>query len=113
MQIEFAARPEVDLTVAGSIATAVEASRPDVLINAAAYTDVERAEQEPELAHRINADAAGEAAAACATVGAAVIQLSTDYVFDGRLERPYREEDPIAPLNIYGASKATGEEQVR
>jgi dTDP-4-dehydrorhamnose reductase len=113
MRIEFAARPEVDLTVAGSIAAAVEASRPDVLINAAAYTDVERAEQEPELAHRINADAAGEAAAACATVGAAVIQLSTDYVFDGRLERPYREEDPIAPLNIYGASKAAGEEQVR
>jgi dTDP-4-dehydrorhamnose reductase len=113
LQIDFAGRLEVDLAVPGSLAAAIERIRPDVLINAAAYTDVEKAELEPELARRINADAAGEAAAACAIVGASIIQLSTDYVFDGRLDRPYREEDPVSPLNVYGASKAAGEEQVR
>lgn len=113
LDIRFAARPEVDLAAPGSLARAIVAAHPDVLVNAAAYTDVEKAEQEAELAHRINADAAGEAAAAAASVGAAVIQLSTDYVFDGQVDHPYREADAVSPINVYGASKAAGEEQVR
>ncbi len=76
-------RPELDLGQPGSAAKAIEAIRPDVVINAAAYTAVDQAEDEPELAMRINAEAAGEVAAAAAKAGAAVIQLSTDYVFDG------------------------------
>jgi dTDP-4-dehydrorhamnose reductase len=113
LDIYFTARPEVDLARAGSLATAIEASRPDVLINAAAYTNVEKAEEERDLARRINADAAGEAAVAAASVGAAIIQISTDYVFDGRLDRSYREGDPVNPINVYGETKAAGEEQVR
>jgi dTDP-4-dehydrorhamnose reductase len=113
LDIQFAVRPEVDLARPGSLAAAVRASRPNVLINAAGYTDVERAEQERDLAWRINADAGGEAAAAASSVGAAIVQISTDYVFDGRLDRPYREDDPVNPINVYGETKAAGEEQVR
>jgi dTDP-4-dehydrorhamnose reductase len=113
LEVHFTSRPEFDLAVPDSIAGAIEAGRPDVVINAAAYTNVDKAEQEPELAHRINADAAAEAAEASASVGATIVQLSTDYVFDGRLDRPYREDDPVHPLNVYGASKAAGEDRVR
>ena len=106
-------RPEVDLELPGSAAAAIAEAAPDVLINAAAYTAVDQAEDEPERAFRINADAAGEIAAAAAKVGAAVIQLSTDYVFDGQGSGPYREDAPVNPLGVYGQSKLAGEEQVR
>lgn len=112
VELLFAARPEVDLAVPGSLGAAIVAARPDVVINAAAFTAVDRAEAEPALAQRINADAAGEAAAAAARVGAAIIQLSTDYVFDGRGDRPWGEDDPTGPVNVYGASKLAGEAQV-
>ena len=113
LELLFAARPDADLSIPGSIAKAIAAARPDVVINAAAYTDVDRAEDEPELAYRINADGAGEAALAASAIGARIIQLSTDYVFDGKKSQPYVEADPTNPLNVYGVSKLAGEERVR
>jgi dTDP-4-dehydrorhamnose reductase len=106
-------RPELDMEVPGSAAAAIADAAPDVVINAAAYTAVDQAEDEPDYAFRINAGAAGEIAGAAARVGAAIIQLSTDYVFDGRGDGPYREDAPVNPLGVYGRSKLAGEEQVR
>lgn len=82
---------------------------PDVLVNAAAYTAVDRAEQEVGLAFRVNAEAPDVLAAACAARGATLVHYSTDYVFDGQAARPYREGDDTAPLGVYGASKLAGE----
>lgn len=113
IELHFVGRPEADLEQPGAIAAAIADLRPDVVVNAAAYTDVDRAEEEPERAFRINADAAGEASEAAAAVGAAIVQLSTDYVFDGQASAPYSEDDPTGPINIYGASKLAGEERVR
>jgi dTDP-4-dehydrorhamnose reductase len=113
LTLHFAARPEIDLARPGSVAAAIAAERPGVVINAAAYTDVERAEDERELALRINGEAAGEAAAAAEAIGAAIIQLSTDYVFDGAKAGAYVEDDPTGPINAYGESKLAGEQQVR
>jgi len=109
----FIGRPEFDLADPGSIARAIALARPDLVINAAAYTAVDQAEYEPELAFRINAEAAGEAASAARAAGAAIIQISTDYVFDGSAVGAYREDAPTNPLNVYGRSKLEGEEQVR
>ena len=113
IELTFVARPRVDLAVPGSLAAAIEAERPDVVVNAAAYTAVDKAEDEPALARRINAAAAGEAAEASARVGAAIIQVSTDYVFDGRATTPYREDAATGPINVYGRTKLAGEEAVR
>ena len=106
-------RPEVDLAKPGSLAAAIRAARPDVVVNAAAYTAVDQAEAEPERAFRINADGAGEAAAATCDLAIPIVQLSTDYVFDGRGQGAYRENAPTAPLGVYGRSKLAGEERVR
>ena len=86
---------------------------PDVVVNAAAYTAVDRAESEREAAFRANAEAPGALAGACAARGALLVHYSTDYVFDGSAQRPWREDDPTAPLGVYGASKLAGEEAVR
>jgi dTDP-4-dehydrorhamnose reductase len=86
---------------------------PDIVVNAAAYTAVDRAEDDREAAYRINAEAPGVLAAACARRGALLVHYSTDYVFDGRGTRPYREDDSAAPLGVYGASKLAGEQAVR
>lgn len=109
----FAARPDSDLTEPGSVARAIAQARPDLVVNAAAYTAVDRAETEPELARRINADAAGEVAAAAAAIGAPLIHLSTDYVYGGDGDAPLGEDQPMAPLGVYGQTKAAGEELVR
>lgn len=106
-------RPDLDLAVPGSAAAAIRSAQPQIVINAAAYTAVDKAEDEPDLAFRINAEAAGEVAEAAAATGAAVIQVSTDYVFDGSREGPYDETAPTAPLGIYGRTKLVGEERVR
>jgi dTDP-4-dehydrorhamnose reductase len=82
------------------------------VIGAAAYTDVERAESEPKLAMAVNADGAGALAASAYMLGIPIVQLSTDYVFDGRNSVPYREDDPVNPLSVYGHSKAQGETAV-
>jgi dTDP-4-dehydrorhamnose reductase len=113
LDLHFAARPEFDLAVPGSAAAAISEAKPALVISAAAYTAVDKAEQEPDLAQRINADAAGEIAAAAAEVSAPVIHLSTDYVFDGTGSAPMREDEPIAPLGSYGRTKAAGEDAVR
>jgi dTDP-4-dehydrorhamnose reductase len=93
----------------------VETLRPDLVINAAAWTDVEAAEDGPQAraaAFRINGQAPGELAQACAAVGAWLIHYSTDYVFDGARDRAYTEDDPPHPLNAYGASKLAGEQAI-
>jgi dTDP-4-dehydrorhamnose reductase len=106
-------RPTLDLEQPGSARKLIADSEPDILINAAAYTAVDQAEDEPGRAFRINAVAAGELAAAAATVGASIIHLSTDYVFAGDADGAYDEDAIPDPLNVYGRSKLAGEEQVR
>jgi dTDP-4-dehydrorhamnose reductase len=108
-----AGRPEADLAEPGSIARVIRTVAPDLVINAAAYTAVDLAEDEPDVAFRINAEAAGEAATAARELGSGIIQISTDYVFDGQAAEPYDEGAPTNPVSIYGRSKLAGEEAVR
>lgn len=91
----------------------VRQTRPDWIVLAAAYTDVDGSEQNPELAHAVNATGAENVARAASALGARLLYVSTDYVFDGQSRRPYEPDDPIAPLNVYGQSKADGEQAVR
>ncbi|MDE3175723.1 MAG: dTDP-4-dehydrorhamnose reductase [Pseudomonadota bacterium] len=105
-------RPQLDLADPASIRAAFDARDADVVINAAAYTAVDKAETEEALATRINGDGAGLVAECARALGAPIIQLSTDYVFDGALDRPYREDDPVNPIGAYGRSKLCGEEAV-
>ena len=105
-------RPEIDLARPETIGDALATVRPDIVVSAAAYTAVDKAEAEPELAYAVNARGAGAVAAAAHRLGIPVIHLSTDYVFDGDLDRPYREGDPTGPKGIYGASKLEGENAV-
>ena len=102
-----------DVAYTASLAGLVHRAAADVVVNASAYTAVDRAEDEPGLAHRINADAPRALAAACAASGVPLVHFSTDYVFDGSGTRPYREDDATAPLGVYGASKWAGEQAVR
>jgi len=88
-------------------------ARPQTVVHCAAYTDVDGSEREPDKAYRVNADGAASVAAACRDAGCTMVYLSTDYVFDGRSWRPYREDDAPAPLGVYGASKLEGEKRVR
>jgi dTDP-4-dehydrorhamnose reductase len=113
LELIAAGRPDLDLAVPGSAAAAVRRIEPEVVISAAAYTAVDQAEDEPELANRVNGEAPGELAGAAREVGARIIHLSTDYVFDGRKPEPYREDDPTGPIGAYGRSKLLGEERVR
>src|SRR5215217_5253287 len=96
-------RPKLDLEIPGSGTQAVADVRPDAVINAAAYTAVDQAEDEPDRALRINAAAAG-------SISARFIQISTDYVFDGRGDGPYAEDAKPNPLGVYGRTKLAGEE---
>ncbi|WP_207062863.1 dTDP-4-dehydrorhamnose reductase [Motiliproteus sp. SC1-56] len=105
-------RSALDIADSASVARAIEGFAPDVVINAAAYTAVDRAETEVDAACRINAEGPAHLARACQTHGARLIHVSTDYVFDGDAERPYREEDTTRPLGVYGASKLAGERAV-
>jgi dTDP-4-dehydrorhamnose reductase len=106
-------RPQLDLEAPETIRPAIEGAGADVVVNAAAYTAVDAAEDEPERAFRVNAEAAGELAAAARDSGARFIQISTDYVFDGAGEGYYDEEAPPRPLGVYGRSKLLGEQRVR
>ena len=112
LSLEAVGRPGLDLEQPESIAAAIAAAAPDVVVNAAAYTAVDQAEDEPERALRINGAAAGEVAAAARRAGARIIQISTDYVFDGTGEGAYAESAPTRPLGVYGRSKLDGEQRV-
>ncbi|PZQ49493.1 MAG: dTDP-4-dehydrorhamnose reductase [Rhodovulum sulfidophilum] len=105
-------RAEADLSDPAACAAAVAARDADVVINAAAYTAVDQAEDEPGLAHAINAEAPGAMARAAAAKGVPFLHVSTDYVFDGAPGRAWREDDPTGPLGAYGASKLAGEQAV-
>ena len=111
MTVVAVGRPSLDLLERTTVFRAIDESAPDVVINAAAYTAVDKAEAEPALAYAINADGAGHVAEACARRNASLIHISTDYVFGGPTG-PYREDDPVAPLSIYGHSKLEGERRV-
>lgn len=105
-------RPELDLAHLAGIEAVLAALRPDVIVNAAAYTAVDDAERDVETAHLINGAGAGAVARAAATLKVPVIQISTDYVFDGTAPGRYVEADPVAPVNAYGRSKLAGEQAV-
>jgi dTDP-4-dehydrorhamnose reductase len=109
--IRCAGRDEADLSKPGAAAALIVALRPKLVLNSAAYTAVDQAEVEPRLAFRINAEGAGEAAAAAETLGIPFVQISTDYVF--RSGGPHNEDAPTEPVNIYGRSKLAGEQAVR
>ena len=106
-------RAGADFEVPGRLAEIVRHERPDVVVNAAAHTAVDKAEGEPGRAERINAGAVAELADACAATGALLVHYSTDYVFDGSGTRPWREDDPTAPLSTYGRTKRAGEISVQ
>ena len=105
------ARPAFDITQAADLER-LAAWRPDIVVNSAAWTDVDGCARDSERAMRINGDAAGEVGRAAATAGALIVQISTNEVFDGTLDRPYTEEDEPNPINPYGASKLAGERAV-
>ncbi len=102
-------RADLDLSDVGSIAAVLDEVRPSTLINCAAYTAVDRAEDDASTARTVNADAVGEMARWTARAGARFVTFSTDYVFDGTKRGPYVESDPTRPINVYGATKRQGE----
>jgi dTDP-4-dehydrorhamnose reductase len=106
-------RSALDLALPGSISAAIDAAAPDVIMNAAGYTNVDQAEQEPALAARVNTDAPAELATCARRRGALYVQYSSDYVFDGRKAGKYHEDDATSPLNIYGRTLRDGERAVR
>ncbi len=105
-------RAALDLSDPDRIVSVVRATAADVIVNAAAYTAVDRAEAEPEAAFAVNARAPGILAEEAKRLGALLVHYSTDYVFDGAKPAPYVEDDPTGPLNVYGASKLAGERAV-
>ena len=109
----FLTRRDVDLTQAGAVSSCVEAYRPTHIINAAAFTAVDDAEENSEQAFLINENAVQEMAKAAKTVDASIIHYSTDYVFDGTSARPYLESDATKPLGVYGRSKLAGEHALK
>jgi len=110
-QVRAFGREDLDITRSSDLRR-LTAWRPDVVVNSAAWTDVDGCARDPDQATRINGLAAGEVARAAAAAGALIVQMSTNEVFDGALRRPYREDDPPNPINPYGASKLVGEQAV-
>ena len=112
VQLIACTRAELDLADPAACRAAVASQRPDWLLNAGAYTAVDRAESEPELAQAVNAGAPGAFAEALAQTGGRMLQISTDFVFDGRQGSPYLPDQALNPLGVYGATKASGERAV-
>ncbi len=106
-------RAEADFSDPASCRAAVMARRPSVVVNTAAYTAVDKAEAESDLAFTVNRDTPAALAGACAELGIPLVHLSTDYVFDGTKAQPYTEDDATAPLSVYGTSKLAGEDAIR
>src|SRR6056297_4220374 len=102
-------RAGLDITDRDAVAAAIAAARPDAVVNTAAYTAVDACETNVDVAHLVNATAVGHLAEACSVSGAHLVHVSTDYVFDGTLDRPYREDDEPNPQSVYGRSKLAGE----
>ena len=100
---------DLDITSRDAVAAALDRAKPDVVVNASAYTAVDRAETEYEIALAVNGTAVGVLGELCAARGIRVVHFSTDYVFDGNAVQPYRESDPVNPVNAYGRSKLAGE----
>ncbi len=111
-ETKFLDQPNIDLATPSSLREIVLSSRPAVVINAAAYTAVDRAESEAALAHTINAEAPCVMASACKEINAVFMHYSTDFVFDGASGVPYTEDSPTAPASVYGQSKLAGEEAI-
>lgn len=105
-------RDQMDLSKPETLGPIIQEIRPDIIINAAAYTAVDKAESEPELAMTINGVAPGVIAEEAQKIGAGMIHYSTDYIFDGKATSPYKEDDPTFPLSVYGKSKLAGEKAV-
>ncbi|MGH7024529.1 MAG: dTDP-4-dehydrorhamnose reductase [Caulobacteraceae bacterium] len=102
-------RADLDIGDVAAVDEAVERAAPEVIVNAAAHTAVDRAESEPDLAFQINREGAANLARAGRRAGARLVHVSTDFVFDGHASRPYKPDDPTGPVNVYGASKLAGE----
>ena len=106
-------RADLDVTRPEEVRTKLEEISPDVVVHAAAYTKVDAAEEEPDLAREVNAAGTAHVARTCAALGCRLLYLSTDYVFDGTSDRPYREDDPVSPVGVYGTTKWEGEVAIR
>lgn len=113
VQAIFVDRQQLDISDAAAVTACICAHQPQIIINAAAYTAVDRAESEPDLAQAINTLGPGHLARAASTLGAKLLHISTDFVFSGSQGQPYRPRDAVAPVNVYGASKAAGEQAIR
>jgi dTDP-4-dehydrorhamnose reductase len=103
-------RATLDVGDAAAVRAVVRSERPDVVVNASAYTDVDGAERDPAAATRVNADGVAALGEECKALRVGLVHYSTDFVFDGKASRPYREDDPTAPLGAYGRSKLAGEQ---
>jgi dTDP-4-dehydrorhamnose reductase len=112
-ELRITDREECDVTSLPECRGEIDGFRPDTVIHCAAYTAVDRAEEEPETAHAVNAGGTGNVARVCRERGILLVTFGTDYVFDGTLSRPYREDDPVRPLSAYGDSKLAAERALR
>ena len=112
-ELKAVSRAQLDLTNLEAIAQTIHTAQPQLIVNAAAYTAVDKAESEPELAQRINAEAPAAMAKSAADCGATLIHISTDYVFSGQAGSPRKETDETGPLGVYGQTKLAGEEAIR
>lgn len=113
VEVQCCGRERLDLSKGYSVEDVIGEYRPDIIVNAAAYTAVDKAETEPDAAYALNKTAAGHIADAAEKIGRPILHISTDYVFDGQSSIPYKETDPVHPLSVYGASKEAGEQLVR
>ena len=113
VELHALTRAELDITDTASLAARVSDEKPDVILNTAAYTAVDRAEAERDLCFRVNAEAVGELVRIAARARARVVHFSTDYVFNGKASQPYKEDNPTDPVNAYGGSKLAGEQALR
>ena len=104
---------KMDITNPDSVKEIFDKTRPDIIVHTAAWTDVDGCEQDPDKAQKVNADGTQNIAKAAAAINIPVVYVSTDFVFDGEKDAPYREDDPTGPINAYGRSKLGGEEAVR
>ncbi|MDJ0554296.1 MAG: dTDP-4-dehydrorhamnose reductase [Microcoleaceae cyanobacterium MO_207.B10] len=112
-EVTAVGRENLDLANPNAISQLIDEIKPEIIVNAAAYTAVDKSENEPELAHAVNGVAPSIMATEAKKLGATLIHVSTDYVFDGSKSTPYTETDPTNPLGIYGQSKLAGEEAIR